>query len=184
MGKLDFLGEDLSLSAEEFMDRQKKYAALKNPEVEGLAESEILEAVTGWIEGKFKEDWSDMCERINALPTPCLNVYCADYTAKEILNGGFSQAFFNLSRDFVGAAANGFLAMNYAELSDIIEAALKKHYDSGDKISDRSIEAFFALGETDEYDELDEKFKRTYDKNKLHKLAYEYIMHYKKYFGD
>lgn len=184
MGKLDFLGEDISLSAEEFMERQKKYAALKNSQVEGLAECEMLEAVTGWIEGKFKEDWSDMCERINSLPTPCLNVYCADYTAKEILNGGFAQVFFNLSRDFVGAAANGFRALNYEELSDIIEGALKKHYDSGAKTSDRSIEAFFALSETSEYDELDEKFNRTYDKNKLHKLAYEYIMHYKKYFGD
>lgn len=184
MGKLDFLGEDISLSAEEFMERQKKYAALKNSEVEGLAESEMLEAVTAWIEGKFKEDWSDMCEKINSLPTPCLNVYCADYTAKEILNGGFSQVFFNLSRDFVGIAANGFRAMNYEELSDIIEAALKKHYDSGAKTDDRSIEAFFALSESSEYDEPDEKFARSYDKNKLDKLAYEYIMHYKKYFGD
>ena len=82
MSKFDFLDLAADTGAEEFMAKQKAYASLKRDELDGIPESEIVLAVTSWIEGKFKEDWSDMCEVINSLPTPCLNLYCADYVTK------------------------------------------------------------------------------------------------------
>ncbi len=166
------------------MERRKRYASLKNSEIDGLSRNEIVFAATSWIEGKFAEDWSDMCERINSLPTPCLNLYCADYTAKEILNGGFGQAFFNASRDFIGAAAEGFRALNYPEAADVIENALKIHYDSGNKAAGRSIEDFIAFTSSGEYEDADKAFDSAYDEEKFNSLAYDYIMRYKKYFGD
>lgn len=184
MSKFDFLTSGDFHGAEEFMERQKRYAELKRDELEKIPENEIVFAVTSWIEGKFSEDWSDMGRVINSLPTPCLNVYCADYTAKEILGGGFGQAFFNISRDFIGVAAEGFRAVGYPKLGDIIEQALKIHYDSGKQPAGRGIEDFFALAENDDYRTLDKDFKRVFDEGKFNRLAREYILRYEKYFGN
>lgn len=184
MSKFDFLTSGELNGAEEFLEKQKRYANLKRGELENITENEIVTAVTSWIEGKFSEDWSDMGRVINSLPTPCINVYCADYVAKEILSGGFGQAFFNTSRDFIGIAADGFRAIGYAKLGDIIEQALKVHYDSGKKTAERGIEDFFALAENDDYRTLDKDFKRVFDGGKFCRLAREYILKYKKYFGN
>ncbi|MCH5350064.1 MAG: DUF4375 domain-containing protein [Oscillospiraceae bacterium] len=187
MSKFDFLSfapDGIFPGAEEFMAKQKEYASLKREELEGIPENEIVLAVTSWIEGKFSEDWSDMCDVINSLPTPCLNLYCADYVTKELLNGGFAQAFFNSSRDYIGAAAEGFRALDYPEPADIIEDALKINFDSGKKASGRSIEDFLDFAGGDEYDSLDKDFCKAFDEKKFDKLAYSYIMHYKKYFGE
>ena len=186
MSKFDFLNftADGIPDIEEFMAEQKKYASLKRDELESIPESEIVLAVTSWIEGKFAEDWSDMCSVINSLPTPCLNIYCANYVTKEILNGGFAQAFFNSSRDYIGAAAEGFRALEYNEPANIIENALKIHFDSGKIISGRSIEDFLEFAGGEEYDELDKKFCKIFDAKKFDKLSYGYIIKYKKYFGE
>lgn len=187
MSKFDFLNftaDGISPGAEEFMEKQKTYASLKREELENIPENEIVLAVTSWIEGKFSEDWHDMCSVINSLPTPCLNIYCADYVTKEVLNGGFAQAFFNSSRDYIGAAAEGFRALEYSEIADIIENALKINFDSGKKISGRSLEDFLEFAGGDEYEELDRNFCKTFDNKKFDKLSYGYIMKYKKYFGD
>ena len=185
MSKFDFLNLTADIpNVEEFMKKQEKYSSLKRDDLEGIPESEIVPAVTSWIEGKFSEDWHDMCNVINSLPTPCLNIYCANYVAKEVLNGGFAQAFFNSSRDYIGAAAEGFRALEYPMLADIIENALKINFDSGKKISGRSIVDFLEFAGSDEYNALDEKFCTAFDDEKFNKLAYGYIMKYKKYFGE
>lgn len=184
MSKFDFLSSSDFADAEEFMERQKRYADLKREDLDKIPESEIVSAVTSWIESKFSEDWSDMGRVINSLPTPCINVYCADYIAKEIQNGGFRQAFFNTSRDFIGISAQGFRALGYSKLGDVAEQALKLHYDSGKKPSGQDIEDFFALAENDDYRTLDKDFKRIFDAEKFNRLAREYILRHKKYFGE
>lgn len=185
MSKFDFLNLTAEIpDVEEFMKKQEKYSSLKRDELEGIPESEMVLAVTSWIEGKFSEDWHDMCAVINSLPTPCLNIYCANYVAKEVLNGGFAQAFFNSSRDYIGAAAEGFRALEYPEMADIIETALKTNFDSGRKISGRGITDFLEFAAGDEYDHLDREFCEKLDVKKFDKLAFGYIMKYKKYFGE
>ena len=187
MSKFDFLNftaDETIPDAEEFMEKQKKYASLKRDELDGIPESEIVPAVTSWIEGKFSEDWHDMCSVINSLPTPCLNIYCANYVAKEVLNGGFAQAFFNSSRDYIGAAAEGFRALEYPEIADIIENALKTNFDSDRKISGRGIADFLEFAASDEYNGLDREFCEKFDVKKFDGLASGYIMKYKKYFGE
>lgn len=184
MSKFDFLSSEDFSDAEKFMERQKRYANLKRDELEKIPENEIVSAVTSWIESKFAEDWHDMGRVINSLPTPCINVYCADYTANEILGGGFSQAFFNTSRDFIGIAAQGFRALGYSKLGDVIEQALKINYDSGKKAAGRSIEDFLDFAAGEEYKTVDKDFNRVFDGGKFNRLAKEYILRYKKYFGS
>ena len=181
MSTFDFLSGSTDIDS--FIEKQNKYKSLKRSELDSVPKDEIVLAVTCWIEGKFKEDWSDMAQVINGLPTPCLNLYCADYIAKEVLNGGFSQAFFNTSRDFIGAGAEGFRGIGYEKIDGIIERALKINFDSG-KAMGRSLEDFFALSEDSEYDELDNEFYSLFDDKKFTVLAYDYIMKYKKYFGN
>lgn len=183
MSKFDFLSSGEFRGAEEFLEKQKHYAELKSVELEKIPENEIVLAVTSWIESKFSEDWSDMGKVLNSLPTPCLNVYCADYVKNEVLNGGFSQAFFNASRDYIGVAAAGFRAIGYGKLGDIIEQALKINYDSGKKVSGRSIEDFLDFAATDDYQTVDKDFQRVFDVKKFNRLARKYIINYKKYFG-
>lgn len=184
MSKFDFLTSGEFHGAEEFMERQKCYAELKREDLDKILENEIVFAVTSWIESKFSEDWSDMGRVINSLPTPCINVYCADYVAKEIQNGGFGQAFFNTSRDFIGIAAQGFRALGYSKLGDVIEQALKINYDSGKKAAGRSIEDFLDFAAGDDYKTVDKDFKRVFDGGKFNRLAREYILKYSKYFGE
>ncbi|MCD7731239.1 MAG: DMP19 family protein [Oscillospiraceae bacterium] len=184
MGKFDFLNFDSEFNAEEFLMKQKSYAHLKRDELDSLPEDEIVPAVTAWIESKFSEDWSDMCEKINSLPTPCMNVYCADYVKSEVLNGGFSQAFFNTSRDFIGAAAEGFRAIGCIETADAVELALKAHFDSGVKPTGRSIDDFINFRSNGAFDDADRAFFEAFDQSKFDNLAGKYILSYKKYFGD
>lgn len=184
MSKFDYLSNASFEGAEQFMAKQEAYKNLKRSELDAIPESEIVLAVTSWIEGKFSEDWSDMGRVINSLPTPCLNVYCADYIAKEILNGGFAQAFFNTSRDFIGAGAEGFRALGYGEPAEVIERALKINYDSGSKAAGHSLEDFLDFSSNGEYDETDRDFCGVFSNEKFSSLAYEYIMKYKKYFGN
>ncbi len=181
MSTFDFLSGNTDIDS--FIAKQNKYKALKRSELDDVPEDEIILAVTCWIEGKFAEDWSDMGKVINGLPTPCLNIYCADYVAKEIMNGGFSQAFFNTSRDFIGAGAEGFRAVGYDRVDEIIERALKVNFDGG-KATGRSIEDFLLFSESGDYDELDKEFYGVFSDEKFAELGYEYIMRYKKYFGD
>lgn len=184
MSKLDFLSGS-SLEAEDFMAEHSAYAKLKRSELDTLSGDKLLSAVTGWIEGKFAPDWSDMCEVINKLPTPCLNLYCADFAAREILDGGFAQAFFNTSRDFMGAAAAGFRAIGSCEAADIIEGALKQHFDSGDISSSvHSIEDFLRISSDDTYSRYDEEFHLYFGGSEHSKRACTYIMKYRKYFGE
>lgn len=166
------------------MENRKRYSALKRGDLDGISADEIVFAVTSWIESKFSEDWRNMGAVINSLPTPCINVYCASYIKNEVLNGGFSQAFFNSSRDFIGVAAAGFRAMGYSKLADIIEQALKINFDSGKKAAGRSIEDFLDFAENDEYRTLDKDFQRVFDEKKFGRLARDYILKYAKYFGE
>ena len=184
MSKFDFLSSEDFSDAEEFMERQKRYADLKREDLDKIPESEIVFAVTSWIESKFSEDWSDMGRVINSLPTPCINVYCADYIAKEIQNGGFGQAFFNTSRDSIGIAAQGFRALGYSKLGDVIEQALKINYDSGKKAAGRSIEDFLDFAAGEDYKTVDKDFNRVFDEKKFCRIAKDYIIKYKKYFGE
>lgn len=184
MSKFDFLTSGDIGGAEEFMARQKRYADLKREDLEKIPENEIVSAVTSWIESKFAEDWHDMGRVINSLPTPCINVYCADYAAKEVLGGGFGQAFFNTSRDFIGIAAEGFRALGYQKLGDVIEQALKINYDSGKKAAGRTIEDFLDFAAGEEYRTVDKDFQRVFDEKKFCRLAREYILKYSKYFGE
>ncbi|MDE5741977.1 MAG: DMP19 family protein [Oscillospiraceae bacterium] len=184
MSKFDFLSSGDFQGAEKFMERQKRYANLKRDDLEKLPENEIVSAVTSWIESKFAEDWHDMGRVINSLPTPCINVYCSDYAAKEILSGGFGQAFFNTSRDFIGIAAEGFRALGYSKLGDVIEQALKINYDSGKKAEGRTIEDFLDFAAGDDYKTVDKDFCRVFDEKKFGRLARDYIIKYKKYFGE
>ena len=110
MSKFDFLSSEDFADAESFMEQRKRYASLKRSELKSIPEDELVFAVTSWIEGKFSEDWRNMGEVINSLPTPCINVYCANHIKNEVQSGGFGQAFFNTSRDFIGIAAEGFRA--------------------------------------------------------------------------
>lgn len=166
------------------MENRKRYSALKRGDLDSIPADEIVFAVTSWIESKFSEDWRNMGAVINSLPTPCINVYCASYIKNEVLNGGFSQAFFNSSRDFIGVAAAGFRAMGYSKLADIIEQALKINFDSGKKAAGRSIEDFLDFAENDEYRTLDKDFQRAFDEKKFGRLARDYILKYAKYFGE
>lgn len=166
------------------MELRKRYASLKSGELESIPADEIVFAVTSWIESKFSDDWHNMGEIINSLPTPCINVYCASYIKNEILNGGFAQAFFNSSRDFIGVAASGFRALGYPKLADIIEQALKINFDSGKRASGHSIEDFLNFADNDEYHTLDKDFQRVFEEKKFGRLAKEYILKYSKYFGD
>lgn len=183
MSKFDIIASASLDGAEGFMEKHKAYADLKREELENIPESEIVEAVTGWIEGKFKEDWSDMCEVVNSLPTPCLNLYCADFVAKEVLDGGFGQAFFNISPDFIGAAADGFHAMDCEKAANAVEKALEIHKGL-DKKSSHSFDDFLSLMSSDDYDEADGMFRQAYSRERFSALAYKYVLRYKKYFGN
>ncbi len=183
MSKFDLISSATLDGAEEFMKKQQAYAKLKRDRLDSIPENEMLTAVTGWIEGKFKEDWSDMCEKINDLPTPCLNLYCADYVAKEVENGGFGQAFFNISPDFIGAAANGFRAMDCEKAACAVEKALEINK-SAQKGGGRSFDDFLSLMESDDYDEADEDFRAVFNRDRFASIAYRYVLRYKKYFGD
>ncbi|MBQ2824302.1 MAG: DUF4375 domain-containing protein [Oscillospiraceae bacterium] len=183
MSKFDLISAASLDGAEEFMKKQRAYAGLKRAELENIPESEMLTAVTGWIEGKFKEDWSDMCERINDLPTPCLNLYCADYVAREVENGGFGQAFFNISADFIGAAADGFRAMDCEKAACAVEKALEINK-SAEKGGGKSFDDFLSLMENDDYAEADEEFRAVFDRERFSSLACRYVLRYKKYFGN
>lgn len=182
MSKFDFLSGN-NPDIEKFMAKQEQYKKLKKSELDSVPKNEIVMAVTSWIEGKFADDWSDMCRVINSLPTPCLNVYCADYVTKEVMNGGFAQAFFNSSRDYIGAAAEGLRALGYAEPAEAVENALKINYDNGG-VSGRSFEDFLAFCGNNDYAETDSRFYSTFDDKKFTSLAYDYIIRYKQYFGD
>lgn len=184
MSKFDFLSSEDFADAESFMEQRKRYASLKRNELESIPENELVFAVTSWIEGKFSDDWRNMGEVINSLPTPCINVYFANHIKNEVQSGGFGQVFFNSSRDFIGIAAAGFCALGYPKLADIIEQALKINYDSGKKVLGHSIEDFFALAENDDYRTLDKDFKRVFDTEKFNRLAKDYILKYAKYFGE
>lgn len=183
MSKFDFLSSGNFGDAEKFMELRKRYATLKSGDLDSIPADEIVFAVTSWIESKFSEDWRNMGEVINSLPTPCINVYCASYIKNEVLNGGFAQAFFNSSRDFIGVAAQGFRALGYSKLGGVVEQALKINFDSGKKPSGHGIEDFFALAENDDYRTLDKDFKRIFDAEKFNRLAREYILRYERYFG-
>lgn len=182
MSKFDFFASDIK-DADAFMKDQLCYKDLKRSELEDIPESEIVSAVTAWIEGKFADDWSDMCEKINALPTPCLNVYCADYIAKEVLNGGFAQVFFNASYDFVSAAAEGFRALGGGKTASVIDTALEI-YSGGAKPSGRSLEDFLEFSSSGAYDEADKAFISVFDDKRFCRLVRSYVLAYKKYFGD
>lgn len=183
MSKYDyFRGGDSDADA--FMAKQNSYKSLKNSELDSIPQDELINAVTSWIEGKFAADWSDMCKVINDLPTPCLNIYCADYVSAEILDGGFSQAFFNTSRDFIGAAANGLRAIGMDKAADVVDRALKAHFDSGAKSGGGGIDDFLSFISDDRFTSLDNDFRTAFDKNIYTKLTYDYIIHYKKYFGE
>lgn len=184
MSKFDFLSSENFGDAEKFMEQRKRYATLKSGDLDSIPADEIVFAVTSWIESKFSEDWRNMGEVINSLPTPCINVYCASYIKNEVVNGGFAQAFFNSSRDFIGVAAEGFRALEYPKLADIIEQALKINFDSGKKASGHSIEDFLDFAENDDYRTLDKDFQRVFEEKKFGRLAKEYILKYSKYFGD
>ncbi|MDE6763749.1 MAG: DMP19 family protein [Oscillospiraceae bacterium] len=184
MSKFDFLTSGDFQGAEAFMENRKRYAVLKSGDLDGIPADEIVFAVTSWIESKFSEDWRNMGEVINSLPTPCINIYCASYIKNEVQSGGFAQAFFNSSRDFIGIAANGFRALGYPKPADIIEQALKINFDSGKKASGHSIEDFLDFANNDEYRTLDKDFCRVFDEKKFGRLARDYIIKYKKYFGE
>lgn len=183
MSKYDFFrGGDSDADA--FMAKQNTYKGLKNSELDSIAQDELINAVTSWIEGKFAADWSDMCKVINDLPTPCLNIYCADYVSAEILDGGFSQAFFNTSRDFIGAAANGLRAIGMDSAANVIERALKADFDSGKKSGGSGIDDFLSFISDDRFSAMDKDFRAVFDKALYKKRTYDYIIHYKKYFGE
>lgn len=181
MSKFDFFASDIT-DADAFMQNQLRYKALKRDELADMPESEIVGAVTAWIECGFNEDWSDMGEKLNALPTPCLNLYCTAITIKQILNGGFSEALFNLSNDFLGIASNGFRAIGYEKLSEIIDSAVKAG--SGKKPSGRSFVDFLEFSENVSFSSQDKDFKRCFDEAKFNRLAKQYILNYSKYFGS
>ena len=107
MSKFDFAISSSS-DADAFIKEQQKYKNLKRDDLPKLAESGIVGAVTAWIECGFREDWSDMNDKLNALPTPCLNIYCANIVQNQIVSGGFAEAVFNLSNDFLGIASTCF----------------------------------------------------------------------------
>lgn len=182
MSKFDFLSENNS-DIEKFLTKQKQYEKLNKSELDSIPKDELVMAVTSWIEGKFANYWSDMCKIINSLPTPCLNVYCADYVTKEIMNGGFAQAFFNSSHDYIGAAAEGLRALGYTEPAEAVENALKINSGNGG-VKGRSFEDFILFCENNDYAEADSRFYSTFDSKKFTSLAYNYIMAYKQYFGD
>ncbi len=181
MSKFDFFASDIT-DADAFMQNQLRYKALKRDELADMPESEIVGAVTAWIECGFNEDWSDMGEKLNGLPTPCLNIYCAEITLKQVTGSGFSEALFNLSNDFLGIASNGFHAIGYEKLSEIIDSAVKAG--SGSKPSGRSFEDFLEFCQNDSFSTLDKDFKRCFDEAKFNRLAKQYILNYSKYFGS
>ncbi len=181
MGKFDFFLENTA-DAEEFAAKHKTYSELKRSELENIPEDEIVAVATGWIEGKFDENWSDMCKVVNDLPTPCLNIYFADHVAKEVMSGGFSEAVFNLSNDFLGIAANGFRAIGYEKLGEIVDAAVKAG--AGNRPSGRSFEDFLEFSESVSFSAQDKDFRRCFDKAKFDRLAKQYIINYSKYFGN
>ena len=183
MSKYDYFYGGIA-DIESFMAKHDTYKSLKNSKLESIPPEELLAAVTSWIEGKFAEDWSDMCHVINDLPTPCLNIYCAEYVSAEVLDGGFAQAFFNTSRDFIGAAANGLRAVGMDSAADVIERALKADFDSGVKSGGSGIDDFLGVLSDDRFSALDSDFRAVFDVDKYTKHAYDYIIHDKKYFGE
>ncbi len=186
MSKFDFLSSEDFADAESFMEQRKRYASLKRSERESIPEDELVFAVTSWIEGKFSEDWRNMGEVINSMPTPCIKVYCANHIKNEVQSGGFGQAFFNTSRDFIGIAAEGFRALEYNFPANIIEEALKLNFSvkSGGKTTGRSIEDFLEFAANDDYNKLDEDFRNKFSNEKFNRLARSYILKYAKYFGN
>lgn len=182
MSKFDFVGQlGQDSNADEFMNNQQKYRELKRSELEKMPENEIVGAVTAWIEASFKEDWSDMGERLNALPTPCLNIYCSAVALRQI-SGGFAEALFNLSNDFLGIAASGFRAVGYEKLAEIIDEAVKKCGSS--RPVGRGFEDFIEFCGDERFSSLDKDFRRCFDEAKFNRLAKQYIINYAKYFGN
>lgn len=181
MSKFDFAISSSS-DADAFIKEQQKYKNLKRDDLPKLAESGIVGAVTAWIECGFREDWSDMNDKLNALPTPCLNIYCANIVQNQIVSGGFSEAVFNLSNDFLGIASTCFKVIGYEKISQIIDSAVGKAV--GKKPSGRTFEDFLEFCESTDFGDCDRDFKRCYEKSKFDKLAKEYIISYAKYFGE
>lgn len=181
MSKFDFFASDI-IDADAFMRDQLRYKGLKRNELADMPESEIVGAVTAWIECGFKEDWSDMGEKLNSLPTPCLNIYCAEITLKQVMDSGFSEAVFNLSNDFLGIAANGFRAIGYDKLAEIVDSAVKAGADK--RPSGRDFVDFLEFCENVSFSSQDKDFRRCYDKAKFDRLAKQYILNYSKYFGN
>lgn len=181
MSKFDFFAAGAA-DADTFMQNQLRCKDLKRDELPDMPESEIVGAVTAWIECGFKEDWSDMSEKLNSLPTPCLNIYCAEITLKQVLGSGFSEAIFNLSNDFLGIASNGFRAIGYEKLSEIVDSAVKES--AGSRPSGRSFEDFLEFCQNDCFSTLDKDFRRCFDEGKFNRLAKQYILNYSKYFGN
>lgn len=181
MSKFDFFAAGAA-DADTFMQNQLRYKDLKRDELSDMPENEIVGAVTAWIECKFKEDWSDMGEKLNSLPTPCLNIYCAEITLNQVTESGFAEAIFNLSNDFLGIAANGFRAIGYEKLAEIVDSAVKE---GGTKRpSGRSFVDFLEFCENVSFSSQDKDFKRCFDESKFSRLAKQYILNYSKYFGN
>lgn len=181
MSKFDFFASDIK-DADSFMKDQLRYKDLKRSELADMPENEIVGAVTAWIETSFKEDWSDMGEKLNSLPTPCLNIYCAEITLKQVINSGFSEAVFNLSNDFLGIAANGFRAVGYEKLAEIVDSAVKVGADK--RPSGRSFVDFLEFSENVSFSSQDKDFRRCFEQTKFDRLAKQYILNYSKYFGN
>lgn len=181
MSKFDFFASGI-IDADAFMRDQLRYKDLKRNALADMPEGEIVGAVTAWIECGFKEDWSDMGEKLNSLPTPCLNIYCAEITLKQVMGSGFSEAVFNLSNDFLGIAANGFRAIGYDKLAEIVDSAVKAGADK--RPSGRDFVDFLEFCENVSFSSQDKDFRRCCDKAKFDRLAKQYILNYSKYFGN
>lgn len=181
MSKFDFFASDIK-DADSFMKGQLRYKDLKRCDLADMSEKEIVGAVTAWIETSFREDWSDMGEKLNNLPTPCLNIYCAEITLKQVTDSGFSEAVFNLSNDFLGIAANGFRAIGYEKLAEIVDSAVKAGADK--RPSGRSFVDFLEFSENVSFSAQDKDFRRCFEQAKFDRLAKQYILNYSKYFGN
>lgn len=139
-----------------------------------------------WMWGKFNEDWSNQ-KVISSLSKPCQHIYSIFIIEGEIGNGGFNQCYFNLSKEFVYMAEEGFAAIGAPGFADIVvraNALYEEIQEELEQYDDGTIESFSESYKDNPLNALDDEFVAMYESEPLEKLYIAYIRKNADCFGD
>ena len=104
--------------------------ALKNAELPGIPDSELLQAAVDWLAAKFNGEWLGRHGKGSSVPEPCRAVYTCWMAVSEIKEGGFTQLFCSPARQFAEASIEGFSLLGSPELAAIMERAIYLYQDN------------------------------------------------------